>query len=437
MRRTSTLALAALLALAPAVAVADSVTAPHVTVEYRGIEKAWAEAIAQTISAARQVYVDAFGFDMPDKVSARVVCGSDETTRLWTDGRDSLFLSLQSKDQLAPPSKSGVFNLYGMCHELGHMAMYRTLVKRSWLTDDGAEGWAHFAGSVVVDAVYEKKGERLWAQPYDYRQDGTARLAKALKSSKPAGIDRAAGAWQALDALLGHENLPKAFQAWQDAEIDPSRATEELGKALAAAFPPKAGGIEAWWKTAAPLLAQDRPASGFAKETIDAKKLSGKPIVLAGDDGTAESKRSIAGSGHAKAFDAPAEGDSYLTAVSVFGSRYGRPEAPTTTFEVTLCDADLKPIASWTRPYSAFERGEMVWVRLEIPPTKVPKAFQVCVAFNPTASNGVFVGIDQGTKGRSRAALPGEAADPMDGGDWMLRAEVQQPKGSAGGPLGK
>ncbi len=415
-------------------AAADEVAAPHVAVEYAGIDRPYAAAIAETLSAARQAYVDGFGFDMPDRVSGHVACGPDETTRLYTDGKDALFLSLKSKDDLAPPAKSGVFNLYGMCHELGHMAMYRTLKSRAWLTEAGAEGWAHWAGCVVVDAVYERKGAKLWPQAYDYRQDGTARLARALKAAKPSDVDRAAGSWQALDAILGHEGLPKAFQAWQDATVDPARATEALGKALSAAFPAKAAALEAWWKTAGPLVAEDRPASGFAQATIEPAKLSGKPIVLAGDDGTAESQRSIAGGGHARVFDAPAEGDAYLTGVRIFGARYGRPEAPTTTFEITLCDEDLKAIAAWTRPYSAFERGDMAWVRFDVPPTRVPKTFQVCLSFDPTATNGVYVGIDTGTHGGSRAALPGETAQPMDEGDWMIRAEVQQPK-STGGPL--
>ncbi len=115
-------------------APAGTANAPHVTLEHQGIDAPYAEAIAQTLSAARQIYVDAFGFDMPDRIAARAVCGPDETTKLYTDGRDGVFLSLTSKESLAPPPKSGVFNLYGMCHELGHMAMYRTLAHGAWMT---------------------------------------------------------------------------------------------------------------------------------------------------------------------------------------------------------------------------------------------------------------------------------------------------------------
>jgi hypothetical protein len=416
-------------------AAADEAKAPHVSVDFAGIDRPYADAIAVALSTARQAYVDDFGFDMPDRILAHVTCAPGETTRLYTDGVDGVFLSLASKEQLAPPAKSGVFNLYGMCHELGHMAMYRTLHRRDWLTNAGAEGFAHWAGSVVLDRVHEKKGEKLWPQPYDYRADGTSRLRKALARPEPDDVTVGAGHWMALDAVLGHEEMPKLFAAWDGAEPDMASPSEGLSKALREGWPAKAAALEAWWKSAGPVLAQARPSSAFPRTTVDAGKLSGKPIVLSGDDGTAESKRSIAGSGHARSFGAPSEGDAYLTAVLVFGARYGREEAPTTTFTVTLCDADLRPIASWTKPYAAFERGPMSWVRFEVPPTRVPRTFQVCVAFDPTATNGVYVGIDTGTHGRSRAALPGETAAPMDDGDWMLRAEVQQTKGV--GPLGK
>ena len=40
---------------------------------------------------------------------------------------------MPSEDKLAKPSTSGVFNLCGLCHELGHMAMYRVLKDRGWM----------------------------------------------------------------------------------------------------------------------------------------------------------------------------------------------------------------------------------------------------------------------------------------------------------------
>src|SRR5205807_1519353 len=138
--------------------------------------------------------------------------------RLFNDGRDYIVLSVKSPNALARPQRSGTFLLYGLCHELGHVAMYRILTDRDWLTTAGAEGFAHYAGSVVVDAVYNARGEKLWWDPYDYRADGAARLAKQLADPKPSDVAKAAGLWQDLDAIIGHKKFPTLFAAWQNAQ---------------------------------------------------------------------------------------------------------------------------------------------------------------------------------------------------------------------------
>jgi len=52
-------------------------------------------------------------------VQVSVKAGQGEQTRLYNDGQDHIFLTLSSEEKLRPPSVSGVFNLYGFCHELG------------------------------------------------------------------------------------------------------------------------------------------------------------------------------------------------------------------------------------------------------------------------------------------------------------------------------
>jgi len=124
----------------------EELAIPHVKVDYTGIEDAPAKALAETLAAAREVYVSDYGFDMPDTVRLEVTVDPQADTQLYNDGIDFVFLKLKSKDDLRKPSASGHFNLYGMCHELGHIAMYRLLKRRDWMTSDAAEGWAHYAG---------------------------------------------------------------------------------------------------------------------------------------------------------------------------------------------------------------------------------------------------------------------------------------------------
>jgi len=409
-------------------ALAEVKEIPRAKITYEGISPAYATALAETAAAARQIYAADLKFDMPETVLLEVKCGPDQTTKLYTDGQDRLFLSLPSQDKLAKPAKSGVFNLYGMCHELGHMAMYRTLKDRDWMSSAAAEGWAHYAGSVVVDRVWTAKGEKLWPDPYDYREDGTARLKKQLAGKDPSAVDKGAGQWQKLEPIIGAAQFPKLFAGWQEAKIDPTKPDAGLLAVLEKMQPTKKDAIAEWWKATGPLFIEKVSASKTKAETIAVSKLTGKPTVLKYDDDTSDGKKSIAGGGHAVAFKAPSGGPWYVRAVLVYGSRYGTPKAPPTPFDIALCDKDMGVITTWKKPIGVFERGDAKWVRLEVQPTRVPADFQVCLDFKPTSTKGVFMNFDSSTHGHSQVATPGKKGDALGEGDWMIRVELDQVK---------
>jgi hypothetical protein len=416
------------------------VTAPNVRVEYEGISADQANAIAQTLSAARKVYAEQFGFDMPDRILCSVECGAGKESRLYTDGEDRVFLSMPSPDKLLRPAKSGTFTVYGLCHELGHVAMYRILKDRGWLTTAALEGWAHYAGSVVVDEVYKAHGEKLWTpDPYDYRADGTARLLKQRNQRSPSPTVVAASAWSVLAEHVGFKGIRPVFQAWQDADIHPTddkAAVLAITEALNKASPRKDGLLAGWWASSSPVLYAEPAASLFKKTAVDRSSLQGRPQKIQLDDDTPDGKKSIAGGGHARKFLAPGGGDDWnLTAVSVHGARYGGARPPPVTFTVALCDGDMLPITTLKQPYKLFERGDARWVRIEFPPTRVPpgdKGFYVVLDFHPTATQGVFVSFDTSTKGREKnsslTAKPGDEGTPFEPGDWMIRVELDRPK---------
>jgi hypothetical protein len=407
-------------------AAADTVTRPHVRVEYSGIERNQAESIANVISTARQIYAEDFGADMPEMFAMEVEYGASHPTRLYTDGRDHIFLSLSSPKKLAPPAVSGVFNLYGFCHELGHVMMYRLLEERDWMTTAAAEGWAHYAGSVVADGIYAAKGESIWFEPYDYRADGTARLERQLAGERPSEVAQGAGLWRELERIIGRRGFAKLFRAWQAAGIDPAKPEEALLATAIKAFPQSEAALEAWWQKAAPLFVQPIRISRTEAEHVRADRLTGNPLELAYDDDASEGKRSIAGGGHARKFSAPGE-DWYIRAVSVYGSRYGRPRE-SGKFDIALCDGEMQRIAVWKKPYMTFDRGPLRWVRMDVPPTRVPREFYICLDFQPTATKGVYVAYDDSTHGNSLVARPGQPGSPFEAGDWMIRIELDQLK---------
>jgi hypothetical protein len=198
---------------------------------------------------------------------------------------------------------------------------------------------------------------------------------------------------------------------------------------LVKTFPEQMEKLNAWWKASEALFVEDRPSSGFAKVEAKPKDLENRPVALKGDDDTADSKKSVAGGGHARRFEVPqGGGDWFLRSVSVHGSRYGARQT-TDDFEITLCDEQMKPIATWKKPYTAFGNGKPGWAKLDVTPAvRTPRAFYICLNFRPTATKGVFVDIDSNTSGASRTTTPGEMGSELSNGDWMIRIEVDRSK---------
>ena len=396
-------------------------------VYYTGINPEYAEAIAKTTATARAVAAQDWAFNMPQTVIVKVNLAPGRPARLFNDGHDRLFLTVGSPDSLLQPSKSGYFHIYGLCHEVAHLAMYRMIRDHSWMTTAAAEGWAHYLGSRIVDEVHKRQGPDLWPDPYDYLADGTKRLNQQLLDSTtpPSPVTQGALLWWELVDIVGDKNLAGIFKAWGQAEVDPTDPGAALRKTLLAANSDER--LSAWWNRAEPIFVFRRPASGFAARTAKPSHLIGPPVELSFDDGKPSGKRSTAGGGHAVLYKVEGA-DWYLTGVKILGSRYGYPQAPQENFHVWLCDKDSKVIADFTFPYAKFTRGAPRWVTLPIEPTNVPAEFMICVGFNPTATKGVFVHYDGEASGNSFTGLPGRMGGQFSGGDWMIRAAVDQLK---------
>ena len=393
----------------------------HAVVTYSGIDEKHAKAVAEVVQAARAAAVDEYGFDMPKTVSVSVTAGA-KRARLFNDGHDRMYLSIRSSRDLRQPRYSGIYNIYGFCHEVGHLAMYRVIRDHSWMTTAAAEGWAHYLGSVLVDLVYEKLGQEVWPDRYDYRGDGMARLKRQL-AARPSPIAKGAGQWMKLADIVGRKGLAPLLKAWGQAKVDPQDPAAALRKVLLASG--KDDRLGAWWNGVEALFVVRRPKSGFAARTCNPGDLAGDAVELVCDDGKPAGKKSIAGSGHAVRFDVRG-GDWYLTTVSIHGSRYGQPRPPREDFHVYLCDKELQQIADFPVPYGKFAWGRAQWLTIPVTPTQVPRQFIVCVSFNPTATKGVFVSRDAEAGGTSLTGLPGEPGRACSEGDWLIRAKVDR-----------
>jgi hypothetical protein len=415
----------------PACGGQETLRLEGVNVSYSGISQEYARAIGRTVAAARSVAAEQFGFDMPQTITVSVTLDPQAGVRLFNDGQDRLSLTVRSEQDLRQPSASGIFHLYGLCHEVGHLAMYRPIRDHSWMTSAAAEGWAHYLGSRIVDEVYAREGKDLWPDPYDYISDGMKRLQRQLASPQASPVTTGAGLWKDLQAIVGDKGLAPIFVAWGKTSIDTADPAKALGRTLLAAGSDER--LVNWWKKAEETLILKRPTSSFSARTVNRDQLVGQPRELAHDDGRQAGRKSSAGGGHAVRFQAP--GDSFcVTSVRIYGSRYGRSATAQDEFRVWLCDEDFKALAEYKYPYADFRAGQAGWVTVRLKPTEVPPKFIVCVGFNPTASKGVFLGHDQGGSGNSLSGLPGGSPRPFADGDWMIRVTVDRLKNPAGQP---
>lgn len=404
---------------------------PGVVVKITGIDRAYGDAFTAILFEARQEYEKTLGFVLPQTVCLQAKCNSKEKLQFFTDGNARMFLTVNSEKQLGPSTKTGIFNIYGVCHELGHMVMYGRMKNVMGLPEGVGEGWAHYCGSVVVEEVARRLGNKIWPEKYDVAAaEGVARLKKQVTNKDLADLEptaRAAKVFYEIELKHDRKILAQAMNSALD--------KKPCGKDIITFFieelckitkQPKAGD---WipkeliiprvkWDTKERKVTDDFFADQQIKEDKDG-------FIISYDDGDSDGKQSIAGSGHAILFQNP-KADYYIDSVEVFGCRYGN-DITAKDFNLYICDEDFNPLQEITQPYSIFEKGEFQWCKISlIKPFKAPKRFYICLCFNPTASEGIFMAYDTNVKrSHSRRALPYTCvSDVQNKYDWMIRLHL-------------
>lgn len=162
-------------------------------------------------------------------------------------------------------------------------------------------------------------------------------------------------------------------------------------------------------------------------ETTSAAAKEKKELVLKYDDGTADGKRSIAGTGEMIEFEVPEDGY-MLKAVKLHCARYGTPKAPKEDAEFTIVSEDESSVLHTELvPYANFKRGDSRWTTITFKkPVTVPKKFWLIVDFNAEQTKGVYLSFDSSTGGKhSKTGVAGGDSEPVKvGGDWMIQAVV-------------
>ncbi|NQU44666.1 hypothetical protein HQ520_15350 [bacterium] len=368
---------------------------------------------------------------MPGEIVMDLEGDLEGEQKLWHDREGAIHIRINSPEQLNPPNEGGVLLIYGVCHELSQMALYRHITTPTGIGPAMAEGWPFYAGSVLVDLVSTKLGAATWPVPYDFAEaEGTGRLRRTFKGKGWGGLSheqRGArvfweleqrhgrkAVWEAFGrALASHPTgtmlLPTFFEALQSVTGDPNAGKE---------LPEEAFQRRVKWLTAD----RDVPVSFFEGQKIERDD---RGALLLYDNGEAKTQHALAGSGHTVLFRRP-EGNWKADWIGVHAGRYGSSEVKGCGI-LYLLDKDFKTFYQKEIDYDRFS-DKPGWVTLPVD-ADLPERFYVCVFMDPTAERGVSVFQDN-SKGRLHAygALPESHIRNAKGGEWMIRVHVVKGK---------
>jgi|GEM_PF-3167427 len=393
----------------------------YCAVRYTGVDQSWAQALATVYDTAWQGYREAFGMKPPNDAIIQVTTGA-EATRLWNDGDKYIFLDLRDIGDLRP--SSGYLHVYGVCHEAGHLVMYSKLSSLAGLPAGVGEGWAHYAGSLVLDYVWAELGTAAWPEPHDYSAQGSGRLREQCSRTDKDADLLAACTFLAIGEQYGHRKVGWAMRG--------ALTPEPRGDGLMGRF---AEILDAQAGAGASELIPDSVRKSVIVPTREPIILDAPATVrtraswsdeegwLGYDDDHEDGMRSIAGSGHAVKFSCAGGGE--LAKVMLKGARYGYPQSDS-SFRLSILDDTWREITFFEYPYMEFsQRGEpLYWVEFDGLGVAVPEEFYVAFDFSPSATDGVYVGYDAHSSGHSVTGLPGGGFSPFREGDWMMRVQL-------------
>ncbi len=428
----------ALVCAAAAAAQAQNETARHQgrhsAVDYPSSLAPYARSFVKITDAAWEAYRDAYGLALAEPIRIHLSLQPDKGrghAQLWTDGSQDMNLVIGSEAMLKAPATSGLHNVYGMCHEMGHMAIYRRMRTVSGMPDGIGEGWAHYFGCEITSHIYGVLGPEVYPEAHNYGESsGMPRLLAQFEQCEKAGKwepdTRAAKILYDVERTYGRETLSEALNKALDTRPSGAELVKAFSDALVAVTKDP---------QAVKLVPPEFLVTKIRMETANAD-IARKPLYrglkaawqqgllrLSYGDGTKEGERSISGSGHAVTFCRP-EGKWALAGVEFFGCRYGSDAPPADEFSVFLCDEKFRTLREVRAPYSRFATaGKWKWERVGFDPIEAPAYFYVVLCFEPTASKGVFMAEDTHvSRTHSRMAYPSTYVMDVRGkSDWMIR----------------
>lgn len=181
------------------------------------------------------------GFYLPEMIRFSVIRSDRNVLYFKKKSLKEIVWEYNDLKNFLPPVESGKKNIYGLCHEMGHLCMYNTNHNRNnWMSYDYREAWADYFGNLLVDSIYDRLGTGFWPDPHDYSEfSGMDYFAERIREDRPEmqTFYRAGMYWYELAGMLDFSQFGKLFDALEKGRVNNPGASEKYVEILTRFIP--------------------------------------------------------------------------------------------------------------------------------------------------------------------------------------------------------
>jgi len=157
------------------------------------------------------------GFNLPEKLKFSIVHSERNALYINRKNLREIIWEYKSPTDFLPPEESKKNNIYGLCHEMGHLSMHNTNHNRNnWMSYDYRESWADYFGNYIIDSIYHQLGTDFWPEPHEFRQySGMEYFINRIERNNPKllSFNSACQYWHQLSMAIGFNNFNSLFEA--------------------------------------------------------------------------------------------------------------------------------------------------------------------------------------------------------------------------------
>ena len=165
-------------------AATKTITTKNFVIQYDGSTENYAKASLKILEIVKKNAVK-LGFYFPKKVELHIIKSDRHMLYVRGDNPNLITYEYKSIKDFLAPEKSGYHNVYGLCHEMGHVCMGNITPHYNWMTVDYSEGWANYFGCLMVENVYKSLGVEAWPNQHNYHKSrGLQAFLKGINDNK-------------------------------------------------------------------------------------------------------------------------------------------------------------------------------------------------------------------------------------------------------------